>query len=330
MSTKFYYIGGTVIEVIAPDIIHKCFEMFNFQFKNTIGESQKIFLTYDFQLKKTSDEIFKMRDKYCVSLNNGIDFHLLNINYRYFEKEKLYIAYNEYSFGIIDIEKRIIKWYVNIDSFLPRSLFHLTILDPYSLLCPQINEIVVHGAVVSYDLKSSILFIGPSGSGKSTITHKLCECNGYSKICDDTFLIRDDNKNLTVYGIDTGNGYTKEIAKKYIDSGKYYELYSQSNKTYIIGKRSQNQIILKPKHIFFVDRFIEKKFEIILKPLKEFEALKWFINCQTNIGTPFLVEKIALYKKISQCVVATKLDYYNNCDIERLSKYIHKTSESYV
>lgn len=205
----------------------------------------------------------------------------------------------------------------------PRSLFHLGILDPYSLLCPKIGEIVVHGSILEKNHKA-VLFIGRSGSGKSTVTHKLSKYSEVNKLCDDTFIISFENNKLLAHSIDTGFGYDIDIAKSYIETGLYYELYNWGNKSYIFKKEKYSSVMIEPALIVFLNRIIsdEDISSTSIKKITKIELLRFFINNQTNISSPFLIEKMRIYKSISNILPGIYIDFINDCDISNLNDCI--------
>ena len=106
---------------------------------------------------------------YIVDINDFITINMKNINYYYNKNQHLYIAENDYAYGIIDCEKEHCKWYI-LETFKNiRSIFHTCILDPLSLLGVRYGFIVLHAAMVEYKNRG-IIFMGKSRAGKSTIS----------------------------------------------------------------------------------------------------------------------------------------------------------------
>lgn len=322
MITKRYYIGETLVEVTASDLVQECMRLFCI-YEQKCVEGDEVFLKYEIFQVDSVEKITKLSDAYYMSNVKGISFELLNIKYIYLEKEQLYMAISSFCFGIIDIVNKNIIWNVYLERLFPRSLFHMMILDPYSLICPQNNEIIVHGSMMSVG-QDSILFLGSSGNGKSTISHRLLKCKGYEKMCDDTFVIAIKNGKTITYPINTGCGYDYEVAKEYVATGDYFELYRVKDKAYILNKNISYSKALTPCLIFFLNREIKETESAvtIIKELPSKEALKLIIDNQTNIGSPFLLKKMKVYKMISESVHGVSVRFVNDCDINAVDIYI--------
>ena len=186
-------------------------------------------------------------------------------------------------------------------------------------MLPEKNIIVFHGAAIEID-GCGLLLLGRSGAGKSTISHKLTEsfCRSI-KLCDDTFMLEIKDK-IFLCPINTGEGYNVEIAKRLYNTGKYDELFydSEKEKQYIIKKQNyDNKKEINVSKIIFLNRKEDYSSVVSTNITKcnNGKTLINIVNAQTNIATPYTEHKLYLYKQISKEVEAYNVEYNINCDV---------------
>lgn len=265
----------------------------------------------------TEDEIKKLLCELHVDLMK-CKINKLDLAHFYFdEKQTMYII-RPCGLGVFHFDKRTITWYTDKKDLDDRNMFHIFVLDPISLVLPIKNKIVFHGASIRDD-NSSVAFLGRSGNGKSTVSRLLTERSRYKKNSDDTFVVELSDNNVMLYPINSGEGYSYELAEQILlNNDDYKVLYRTEEKCYLLNTKAD----LSPQplvKIFILKRQTnEKENYTNLFELDSSEALLHILNSQTNIIFPYLTRKMELYRMISKQVKITIVDYNNLCDVSKI------------
>lgn len=315
-----YCVGSNTISIDAEEYIHDAIKPY---MKSTCDYLQSFYYSKIF-LVDSKDTFVKIANTFLCHKHECKVFKLKNITYFYDMNNNVYFALNSMFLGKIFLNEQRSVWFLNDKTINGRNLFHTCILDPLSLILPKINKAVFHGSAIKQDNKA-ILFLGRSGNGKSTITYKLIKSkNTFQKLCDDTFILENSNE-ILIHPLITGEGYSSDIANKLIEDEKCRLLFQDNSKdkTYIMRENIDYSPI-SVSHIFFLFR----KCNLQISNYTEIygcnknNILLNIIDSQTNIASPFLSNKIDLYKKIAQNVRGYKVLYNYECDERLLEKVL--------
>lgn len=243
--------------------------------------------------------------------------------YFYDELNTIYILGSIYV-GILNSKQKQVKWYVTETNVPSRNVFHIFVLDILSIVLPSVNKIVFHGASLRYE-NTAIALLGRSGNGKSTITRKLNECLLCSKNSDDTFIVSIAEQ-IKLYPINSGEGYEPDIADALLKKNINYSLLTDvrnAEKKYIINNKF-DATPLELKSIYILNRETDSNSTLYTKifTLLPEKAFLHMLNTQTNILTPYLKEKLALYKQIADRIGGNFVNFNFECDINMVIKDI--------
>ena len=314
-KTIVYSLCNIGIKVAASEEIHKKLKKFMNYPNASLLSKYSIRIIDNFN----KDIVIKTFNEKISQNSNLKQFKLKFFTYLYDKDQRICYAFNSNIVGQIDYNSNTTIWYLCDSNYVGRNLFHILILDPMSLMLPELNRIVFHGAALEVN-GNGILLLGHSGAGKSTISHKISQVfHNSAKLCDDTFIL-EVKKEIVLYPLDTGEGYNIEIAKKLYDTGRYENLFydPDKRKQYIIKK--QNCKLDKPiivKKILFLDRkedYTTLKNTNITK-CNTGKNLINIVNSQTNILTPYAEYKFNLYKQISKEIEGYRVEYNIDCDV---------------
>lgn len=299
-------------------------EVIHLSINNTIyNEFIELFLP-DAIAKNTT---YKIKVNYKEGVKKRVDLknydydkiELSNSNYYYLSEERMYLVEGYCFAGIVDVERREITWdlWSEID---PRSMLHLFVLDPISLLSPQFDFVVCHGAVLKKEERAIILF-GNSGAGKSTISRMITEeIPEIDKVADDTFGIKIKDGEILVYPFNTGEGFLKSNNYKYnslIEKQGGKGIILENNKKCYIYKKIDISKPLILKKILYLDN--RKQIEITeIKRCSSVESLKYLLSFHTSIPSEHTRKKFLLWTYLSNKTEGYSTEYLKNCDIEKI------------
>lgn len=231
------------------------------------------------------------------------------------------------------MNKHEANWYV-YEMIEPRTLFHLLILDPISLIAPHYNLLIGHGAVIKENNQAHIIF-GHSGMGKSTISRLLS--NHFShlkKFSDDTFAFEVSNGGIKVFPFNTGEGYLKSyhdknkvIQNTRIDGEKV--IIENNEKFYILIKLTTQRSPLQLKNSFFLVRD-DSIDGTQIKELNSVDYLREMLETHTSIPSIYTQKKFSLWKAISDQSNGFLIRYREFCDVEKLAVFMGWRNEKSI
>lgn len=270
--------------------------------------------------------IDKIKDLFCSIKDKLINCKICRLEvaqYYYDNVNTIYIFGVNY-IGIFNSDYQKMKWYITDSKIPSRNAFHIFVLDVLSIILPSVNKIVFHGASLKHK-NEVIAILGRSGNGKSTITRKLNECSCYTKNSDDTFIVSVEDQ-IKLYPINSGEGYDPDIAKTLLERDINFTLLTDVggiHKNYIVNNNFDDSPSVL-KSIYILDRQTNPQSAIYTNICSQ-NSTKLFmhiLNSQTNILTPYLRKKLALYKEIADSIHGNLVNFNFECDIEMLMKDI--------
>lgn len=250
---------------------------------------------------------------------------LKNVTYYYPENLELYYVDGNYFTGIININKQEANWYV-YENIEPRTLFHLLILDPISLIAPYYNLLIGHGAVIRENNHAHVIF-GHSGVGKSTISRLISNkfANLY-KISDDTFAFEVGDGDIKVFPFNTGEGYLKSDHDKNEEVRNLRDkiIIENTEKFYILDRQItlSDPIILKNSYFLWRDTSTDRDVDTQIKELNDVDYLRELLESHTSIPSLYTKKKFMLWKSISNQSDGFLIRYCERCNVERLGLFM--------
>lgn len=246
--------------------------------------------------------------------NKTIEYQLPTSLYTYFPELNYYnVTIPKIGSGVISFEYKKIEWSLVQPKLSPRSAFHMLILDPISLLLPSWRGLIVHAATLSAG-QSATLVLGRSGSGKSTLsflsTHEPPLASDLRQLADDTALLRYNNgtSDIVAEPIKTGFGLAPELVNSR-GLGKSAILERRSDKIYLQSVPNEIGGSLPVSQIVFLERsgsFLERT---EIRKLCRNQLLKELLRYKTEIGSPFVRERLGLWRKLSRQASGVKIRY---------------------
>lgn len=265
---------------------------------------------------KINSQFESYRNDYQLSTEEH-NFKLKGSTYiynTYFESYRTFIE--DRASGMIDSLTQKVEWNIQQHNWLPRSFFHLLILDPLSLILPKYNSIILHAAALSTE-HGAVLILGDSGYGKSTLCFLASRGNKIKSLSDDTVAVN-CNSILKVHPIPSGFGLSPGLLN--IDSDSNNILQKSKGKIYyksIPNQRTEPQIL---KSIILLRKWGTEK--TTFSRLNSLEALKSILDSQTTIGSPFNNIRFQLFRRLSTEVPCYELKYPEICDIEVFNQVV--------
>lgn len=310
-----YNIVGENIVLKAPEKVHV--EIAPFLNKEHICKQPILFIEICYI---SEDEIKDMLTIYKDNLKM-CRVNKLELAHFYYDENQIMYIIRPSGFGIMNFEDRTITWYIDKNDLDGRSMFHIFVLDPLSLVLPVKNKIVFHGASISVN-NYSVAFLGRSGNGKSTISRLIMEENNCEKKSDDTFVIEVVPNDILLFPINSGEGYSYNLANQILsEKDSYKVLYRKEKKCYIINTHVNlspqplKKIIILEKQLDALKKDNYTRFAELSSP----QALMHILNSQTNINSPYLSKKFELYRTISKQIKVEFACYNVFCDIKKIS-----------
>jgi len=313
LISTIYELHSFVFSVLAPPQIHAQLSLF-------VKESYSslpllLFDIYDTNMGGCT--------KFDFVVDECIQYNLKGYNLYYRPSKNEYYQVGTSIYGIFNVEKGYSRIQIDSKKYNPRNLFHVCILDIMSLISVKYNSIIFHAASM-VSRNKAYLFMGDSGNGKSTVTYRLSQKTSIAKASDDVAIFNLAYSGATIYPINSGYGYSKDIAYGILqNSDKCVKLYETDNKCYIYEPEVASATYLLGG-VFFLKRIVSEcapqNTDIFL--LEEREFLRRIIKTQTNVGSSLLKAKFRLYKTLSACCKGFDVTYVNDCDIRVFEEYL--------
>jgi len=268
-------------------------------------------------LFKEKNEIPDIR----LDLSTFKKIDLKNVTYYYPENLELYYIDGNCFTGIININKLEANWYV-YETIEPRTLFHLLILDPISLIAPYYNLLIGHGAVIKENNDAHVIF-GHSGVGKSTISRLISnKFANLDKISDDTFAFEVGDGDIKVFPFNTGEGYLKSDHDKNEEVRHLRDkiIIENPEKFYIIDGPTalSDPLILKNSYFLWRDTSTDPEAGTQIKGLSDVDYLRELLESHTSIPSLYTQKKFMLWKLISNQSHGFLIRYCERCNVEKL------------
>ena len=250
------------------------------------------------------------------------EFVLNNIHYYWDKATGIYYAYSNIAYGCVDMSNQRSIWYIYEKYNYMRGIFHLSILDPISLLGTDYNTFILHSALVEIGNKG-IAFAGLSGSGKSTLSYLIGTTDHARKVSDDTNMMVIGDDGVYVFPIHSGEGYLKTVLSEIdyqhdstasavsVDDKKYFFCVSKSD---------------TPCPLSLIVFLVKGHTEVTqVHSLSVTERLKMLISLQTHIAGPYLGKWFSLVKETAYKTKAIKTVYEGKADVDLLRRTINES-----
>lgn len=259
-------------------------------------------------------------------IQDGQVFALNHVTYRFCPDPGVcWALVGEEALGLIDYGKSKTVWQVKHLPPPNRSSFHLYVLDPLSLLLPELGLLVCHGAAVVTE-HGATLILGSSKSGKSSLSFlasHMGTSEGIRFLSDDTFVLDFDSSTIQVYPVNTGFGLSSKLLDEVSVRDRHIIQVGQG-KVYL--SRVPNQA--KGPHRVAQMVFLSKQTEDILGTevltMNREKTLRALVNSQTTIGSPYLIERLNLFRRLACQISGVTLRYSKYCDVNVLRKILNE------
>ena len=256
-----------------------------------------------------------------------IEYHLSTPSYTYFPGLNFYnVTIPEIGSGVISFKEKKIEWLLRQPKLSPRSAFHMLILDPVSLFLPSWGGLIVHAATLSLG-QSATLILGRSGSGKSTLSflsaHEPPLNSDLRQLADDTALLRYRNgvSDIVAEPIKTGFGLAPQLVNSR-GLGKSATLERRSDKIYLQSVPNETGGTLPVSQVIFLKRSGSSLEETEIRKLCQNQLLKELLRYKTEIGSPFVRERLGLWRKLSQQASGVKIRYSEILNLDTFKNII--------
>lgn len=189
----------------------------------------------------------------------------------------------------------------------------MLILDPISLLLPSCGGLIVHAATLSVG-QSATLVLGRSGSGKSTLSflsaHHSPLTSDLRQLADDTALLRYNNgtSDIVAEPIKTGFGLAPQLVNSR-ELGQSAVLERRSDKIYLRSVPNETGGVFPVLQVIFLERSESVLEKTEIRKLRQNELLKELLRYKTEIGSPFVRERLGLWRKLSRQASGVKIRY---------------------
>ncbi|MDR9853134.1 hypothetical protein RJP21_05905 [Paenibacillus sp. VCA1] len=250
---------------------------------------------------------------------------LKNVIYYYPENLELYYVDGNYFTGMININKQEANWYV-YETIEPRTLFHLLILDPISLIAPYYNLLIGHGAVIRENNHAHVIF-GHSGVGKSTVSRLISNrFANLDKISDDTFAFEVGDRDIKVIPFNTGEGYLKSDhdINEEVRNLRDKIIIENTEKFYILDGLTtlSDPLMLKNSYFLWRDTSTDPDVCTQIKELNDVDYLRELLESHTSIPSLYTQKKFILWKSISDQSVGFLIRYCELCNVEKFGLFM--------
>ncbi|MFE6075213.1 hypothetical protein ACFVQB_12125 [Paenibacillus sp. NPDC057886] len=321
MSDVIYKkIGGMNLCIIINNTFYEEF-IHKFLIYNTTN-------SIDVQCKIKISFIEKKQKEPKLDLEMYSKIELMNACYYYNRNlEEYYVEGFGFS-GNINVVKQEVHWFV-YEMIEPRSLFHLLILDPVSLISPYYDLLIGHGAVIRENNEVHVIF-GQSGAGKSTISRLISnQYEDMNKISDDTFAFSIEGETIKVIPFNTGEGYIKSalnINIEEIENKKNRMIIENEKKVYVIDEPDSITNSLRLRKSYFLKKDISVK-DTEITELNITGHLKALLEFHTSIPSLYTKKKFMLWKLVSNYSHGYLIRYKKLCNIKKLGEVMRWNHE---
>ena len=255
---------------------------------------------------------------------DGLVFKLKHVTYIYYPNDDTYWIYvGDRARGLIDLKKSTTVWNVRHPIRPLRSAFHILMLDPLSLLLPPYGLLICHGAAVVSKQEATLLF-GGSKSGKSSLgflASHMNPSNGIRILSDDTLILDFTTNVAQVYPVNTGFGLTYDLLKSLNVQEQDILQYGQG-KAYLSQVPHQTQGAYRINRIILLENQTEGPPETQVSKLNYERTLRAVLDNQTTIGSPYLIQRLNLFRRLVGQASGISLRYSTYCDLNVLLKMI--------
>lgn len=250
----------------------------------------------------------------------AIVYDLKNVTYIYYPHDSLYrVSVGDRARGLIDFKKSSAVWSMWRSIPTPRSTFHILVLDPLSLLLPSHGLQILHGAAV-VSRQGSTLLLGRSGSGKSSLGLLASHLNPDDEIrflSDDTLFLDFTSDVVQVHPVNTGFGITFELLTR-LNIWDHNILQYGQGKVYLSHVPYQSQGPHNIRRIIFLEKESDGASSTRVTRLSREKTLLNLLDSQTTIGSPFLLERFNLLRRLTRQAPGISLRYSKYCDLDVL------------
>lgn len=256
-------------------------------------------------------------------------FHLKHVIYEYDPNNLIYHVYAGCrARGFIDFKKSTAEWEV-LQPMLPRSTFHVLVLDPLSLLLPRCGIMICHGAAVA-GKRGAVLLFGPSGCGKSTlgflISHE-SSADGIRFMSDDTLILDFTRDVIQTYPINSGFGLTPDLIRRFsLQDAKRGVLQRSQGKVYLSDVPSRVMGPQPVDRIIFLEKCPRRSNETEISWLDRKGTLRALLDSQATIASPNLMDRLALCQRLATQAPGICLRYVTYCDLDVLRQVVLEDS----
>lgn len=254
-------------------------------------------------------------------------FHLKHVTYAYDPNRLLYhVCAGNHARGIIDFKRSISKWEV-LHPMLPRSAFHVMVLDPLSLLLLRHSVIICHGAAVT-GKQGAILLFGRSGCGKSTLGFLISHENNTSGIrfmCDDTLILDFTRDLVRAYPINSGFGLTPDLVRRFnLQAAGRVVLQRSRGKVYLSEVPHQVRGPQQIDRIIFLEKCSNISNRTEVSWLDKKRTLRALLEAQTTISSPYTMDQFTMYQRLAWQSPGVHLRYTKHCDLDVLRRVLEE------
>lgn len=250
----------------------------------------------------------------------AIVYDLKNVTYVYYPHDSIYrVSVGNRARGLIDFKKSSAVWNMRRSIPAPRSAFHILVLDPLSLLLPSRGLQILHGAAV-VSRQGATLLLGRSGSGKSSLGLLASHLNPDDEIrflSDDTLFLDFTSDIVQVHPVHTGFGITSELLAR-LNIRDHNILQYGQGKAYLSHVPCQSQGPHKISRIIFLEKESAGPPSTKVTRLSREKTLLNLLDSQTTIGSPFLLERFNLLKRLTRQAPGISLRYAKYCNLDVL------------
>lgn len=222
--------------------------------------------------------------------------------------------------GVIDLEGETAS-YEAAPGLQPRTVLHVMLLDPLSLILPRYDGLILHAAAVSTP-KGAAVLIGQSGVGKSTLGFLLSHATADGSIrhmADDTLFLIFQGGGAMVHPIRSGFGLSEALLRAHGVSLTEADVLQRSReKAYVHQLPYQDRGPAQAARLVFLEHGDTPDRGTAVMPQGRAGALQRLLDSQTTIASPYMVKRLQLLNRLAAGVPASVCRYPEYCDVDVL------------
>lgn len=257
----------------------------------------------------------------------NVVFHLKHVTYAYDPNRLLYhVCAEDSARGIIDFKTSTAEWDV-LQPMLPRSAFHVLVLDPLSLLLTCHSVIICHGAAVA-GKRGAVLLFGRSGCGKSTLGFLISHENpaaGIRFMSDDTLILDCTRDVIRAYPINSGFGLTPDLIRRFSLQAAGREVLQRSRgKVYLSDVPRRAMGPQQVDRIVFLEKCSDGSNGTEVSWLDRKRTLRALLDSQMTIASPYIMNRLTMCQRLARQAPGVHLRYTTYCDLDVLRRVLEE------